>query len=64
MTKARNPTFYIQRDGDISGAHVVGGTADVLSRVLAAHTGQHQVVVHYLVSPRQRGTQLGPGNCW
>lgn len=56
-------TLYIERDGDFSGAHVVGGTADVFSRILAAHVGQHQAVVHHFVSPRQRRPQLGPGDC-
>lgn len=55
-------TLYIEHDGDFSGAHVVGDTADVFSRVLAAHVGQHQGAVHHLVSPRQRRAQLGPGD--
>lgn len=55
-------TRNVERDGDFSCAHVVGHTADVFSRVLAAHVGQHQSVVHHLVSPWQRRAQLGPGD--
>lgn len=40
-TKATTLTLYIKHDGDFSGAHTVGGAADVFSGVLAAHVGQH-----------------------
>ena len=51
-SKTTTLTLYIEHDGDFSGAHVVGGSADVFSRVLAAHAWQHQAIVHHLVSPR------------
>ena len=55
-------TLHIQHDGDLRGAHAVGGFADVFSRVLPAHVGQHTAVVDDLVSPGQRRAQLGPGD--
>lgn len=61
-SKTTTLTLYIQHDGDFGGAHGVSGGADVFSGVLAAHVGQHQAVVHHLVSPGQRRAQLGPGD--
>lgn len=55
-------TLHLHLRVRLAVAVLVGGVADVLSRILPAHAGQSQNPIVHRVFPRQRGPEFGPGD--
>lgn len=55
-------TLHLHLCVRLAVAVLVGGVADVLSRILPPHAGQSQNPIVHCVFPRQRGPEFGPGD--
>lgn len=55
-------TLHLHLRVRLAVAVLVGGVADVLSRILPPHAGQRQDPIVHRVFPRQRGPEFGPSD--